>query len=252
MPHRSPFLLALLLALAACAGPRPDAPLGPDLSPASITHTVVAEDLGADPEMEALVAPYREQLEREMREVIAEAAFEITKDRRWESPLGNLAADAMLVVAEEELGRSLDLAVGNAGGLRVPLSAGPVTRGNVFELMPFDNYIVVQTMTGVQVDTLAQQIARFGGEPVAGIAFRVSPERRALDIQVRGEPLDRTATYEVVTHNYLAYGGGDMPILWEPVDRRELPLPLRDAFIRYFRDLGTLAPEVEGRIRPTE
>jgi hypothetical protein len=85
---------------------------------------------------------------------------------------------------------------------------------------------------------------------VAGLSLTVTPEGRARDVAIRGEPLDRAAVYRVVTHNYLAFGGGDLPILWEPVSREELTTPLRDAFVRYFRALGTLAPEVEGRIRP--
>jgi 2',3'-cyclic-nucleotide 2'-phosphodiesterase (5'-nucleotidase family) len=251
MSRFTPASLVLLLALAACAAPQTLAPVAPDLHPAAITHTVVTEEVGVDPTLEGLVAPYRGRLEAEMAEPVAVAVFEITRDGEYESALGNLAADAMLAVAEEDTGERMDFAVGNAGGLRVPLAAGPVTLGHVFELMPFDNYLVVQTMTGVQVDSLAQQLARIGGEPVAGLSLTVTPEGRARDVAIRGEPLDRAATYRVVTHNYLAFGGGDLPELWEPVSREELTTTLRDAFVRYFRALGTLAPEVEGRIRPT-
>jgi 2',3'-cyclic-nucleotide 2'-phosphodiesterase (5'-nucleotidase family) len=244
--------LALLLALAACA-PQPAAVLAPAVDPDAVTHTVVGHEIGEDAAVAAMVAPYREQLEAEMRAPVAEAAFEIARnDAALESTLNNLAADAMLAVAEEVAGERFDFAVGNQGGLRVPIAAGTVTLGNVFELMPFENYLVGQVMTGVQVDSLAQQIARYGGEPVAGIRFAVTPDARAVDIEIRGEPLDRGRTYRVVTHNYLAYGGGDMPALWEPVDRFELPVPLRDAFVSYFRQQGTLAPQLDGRIRPAD
>jgi 2',3'-cyclic-nucleotide 2'-phosphodiesterase (5'-nucleotidase family) len=239
---------AALLAIAACAPPAAVAP-APALGPPQITHTVVDGAVEEDALLAEMVGPYRERLEAEMLEVVATAAFEITKQGRFETPLGNLAADAMLIIAQQTTGETFDLAVGNAGGLRVPISAGPVTRGAVFELMPFDNYVVIQRMDGVQVDSLAQQLARIGGEPVAGISFAVTDEGRAVDLLVGGEPLEANRVYSVVTHNYLAYGGGDMPALWEPIDRRELPLPLRDAFIEYFRQQGTLEPRVEGRIR---
>lgn len=244
--------LALLLALAACA-PQPAVVLAPAVDPAGVTHAVITQEIGEDEAVAELVAPFREQLEAEMQAPVAEAAFEIARDdAAFESTLNNLAADAMLAVAEAVAGEAFDFAVGNQGGLRVPIAAGPVTLGNVFELMPFENYLVGQVLTGVQVDSLAQQIARYGGEPVSGIRFAVTADARAVDIEIRGEPLDPERTYRVVTHNYLAYGGGDMPALWEPVDRFELPVPLRDAFVTYFRQLGTLAPELDGRIRPAD
>lgn len=249
---RSITLLVALLAVAACAPAPVVTPPQPAIGAAAVSHTVIGGDLEEDAEIAAMVAPYRERLEAEMLEVIATASFEITKQGEFESPLGNLAADAMLVMAEQTTGETYDLAVGNAGGLRVPISEGPVTRGAVFELMPFDNYIVVQRMSGVQVDSLAQQLAAIGGEPVAGFSFAVTPDRRAVDIAVRGELLDLDREYQVVTHNYLAYGGGDMPALWAPLDRTELPVPLRDAFIEYFRQQGTLAPRIEGRIRSAD
>ena len=97
--------------------------------------------------------------------------------------------------------------------------------------------------------SLAQQLAREGGEPVAGIRFAITGDQRAVEIEVGGEPLDHARLYRVVTHNYLAYGGGDMPVLWEPLDVQDLPLTLRDSFVNHFRRLGTLNPQLDGRIR---
>jgi 2',3'-cyclic-nucleotide 2'-phosphodiesterase (5'-nucleotidase family) len=238
---------------AGCAGSRPDAPAAP--GPLAVTYDTVDADDPSDPAVAAVIAPYAAELRAVMDEVIATAAFEITKGG-MESTLGNLAADAMLAEANRVLvaegAAPADLAVGNAGGLRVPIGAGPVTVGKVYELMPFENFLVVQEHTAAQIDSLAQQLARLGGEPIAGLTLAIAPDGRAASVQVNGQPLDPMRTYRVATHNYLAYGGGDMPALWDPVVRAELPLTLREAFLDYFRRLGTLAPEIDGRIRPTE
>ena len=243
----------VLLALAGCAGARP-APDGTPGPLAASYDTVDAED-PVDAGVVGVVAPYAALLRVTMDEVVAVAAFEITKGG-MESTLGNLASDAMLAEANRVLAEAdeplADFAVGNAGGLRVPLPAGPITVGHVYELMPFENFLVVQQHTAEQVDSLAQQLARAGGEPVAGISFAITPDGRAQNVEVGGQPLDPARTYRVATHNYLAYGGGDMPALWEPGVRRELPLTLRQAFLDYFRRLGTLAPARDGRIRTAE
>ena len=45
---------------------------------------------------------------------------------------------------ERLLGEPVDFAVINYGGMRIPaIPKGPITRGKIFELMPFDNLLVV-------------------------------------------------------------------------------------------------------------
>ena len=248
--RRLAFLLFACL-ITGCVGSRPSPVADGTPGPLAVTYEQVDAGDPSDPEVEAVIAPYAAQLRATMDEVVATAAFEITKGG-IESPLGNLCADAMLAEANrvlaEDGGAPADFAVGNAGGLRVPLPAGPITVGKVYELMPFENFLVVQAHTAAQIDSLAQQLARAGGEPIAGLSF-VLADDRAQEVRVGGAPLDPARTYRVATHNYLAYGGGDMPALWEPEARTELPLTLRDAFLDYFRRLGTLDPQLDGRIR---
>src|SRR5690606_33834419 len=137
-----------------------------------------------------------------------------------EGALGNFAADAMRTVAAEALGEPVDIAVTNNGGLRVPIPEGPITVGALFELMPFENALVLLTLSGTQVDSLAGQIARIGGEPVAGLTFTIEePSRRAVDVRVNGEPVDPGRLYRVVTSDYLADIGGGLPVLSEYRER---------------------------------
>jgi hypothetical protein len=79
--------------------------------------------------------------------------------RLFESPLGNLVADAMRLAYP---GAGIDGALTNSGGLRADLlyaqsSAGElpgeVTWGEVFAVLPFGNRIVIETLTGAQLQT---------------------------------------------------------------------------------------------------
>lgn len=235
-------LLALLVLAAGCRSSAPYRAGAVD-----VAYAPVDAGVAADSAVAALVAPYAEGLREEMDEVVAHAPTALTKGGP-ESPLGNLSADAMLAEAERALGRDLAFSVGNAGGLRRPIGPGPVTRGDVFELMPFENSLVVLTLTGVEVDSLAQQLAAAGGEPVSGLSFVITPQGRASGVRVGEAPLDPAAAYDVVTHNYLAFGGGDMPALWSAQRSEDVGLTLRDAFLAYFARMGTLSATVEGRI----
>lgn len=66
-----------------------------------------------------------------------------------------------------------DFAVFNTGGLRRPLPLGNITRGDVFELMPFENELVILTMNGEAVKKLVNFIATKGGAPVSGLRLRI-------------------------------------------------------------------------------
>ncbi len=213
--------------------------------------TAISDSLSDDPEIESIILPYRQRLENAINEVIGQAEVQLQKGG-LESTLGNMSADAMLQVANRVAGAPVDMALTNNGGLRVPIQKGPISVGKVFELMPFENMMVVLEFSAAQVDSLAQQLAAAGGEPIAGFSFSFDEETRlAGDILVAGAPLDAGRTYRLVTSDYLANGGGRIRALWDPVGREDLNMLLRDAFIEYIRETKNINPQMEGRIRHT-
>jgi 2',3'-cyclic-nucleotide 2'-phosphodiesterase (5'-nucleotidase family) len=217
---------------------------------APVSFTVIADSLPEDAEVEAALAPFRARMGEEIKEVIGETADVLSKASP-EGTLGNFATDAMLWAANEYGSEPVQMALTNNGGLRVPIGPGPITVGQMYELMPFENLLSVLTLSGAQLLTLCQQIAEDGGEPVAGFSFRIGRdgERRvAENILVAGQPLDLEGRYRLVTNDFLANGGGDMTPLHSPLARQDLPVLLRDAFIEYVKHVGVVYPEIEGRI----
>lgn len=243
---------SILLLVLATGCRSPQSALLPTLTASDASYVVLADSLPPDPEMAAMVAPFRAQLEERTSEVIGTATAALTRARGWESSLGNFAADAMLAVVQGQTDRPVDMAVTNNGGLRIPsVGPGDITVGTIFELMPFDNMLMILDLSGAGVDSLAQQLARRNGEPIAGFSFSVDPAtQRASNIRIGDAPLDANRTYRLVTSDYLANGGGGMPILWSDVPREALAFPLRDAFIEYVRTQQTLSPVLDERIRP--
>jgi 2',3'-cyclic-nucleotide 2'-phosphodiesterase (5'-nucleotidase family) len=183
--------------------------------------------------------------------VIGEASVVLAKSTP-EGTLGNFATDAMLWAARRESLGPVHMALTNNGGLRVPIPPGPITVGQMFELMPFENMLAVLTLTGTQVQKLADALAARRGEPIAGFSFRIEVSgggRVARDILVNGSPLDPEAEYRLVTNDYMANGGEELDPLLNPVAREDLPVLLRDAFISYVREKRVITVQIEGRIR---
>lgn len=218
------------------------------LSEAPVRFTEMTDSIPPDPAIEALVVPYRDRLQEKIDEVIGQATGLLEKGSP-EGPLGNMAADALRYSVNQVVDKPVDMALTNNGGLRVPINAGPITVGKIFELMPFENVTVVLEMNAVQIDSLAQQIARAFGEPIAGFSFTIDPDNRtAHNILINGQAPAAGRLYRLATSDYLANGGGRLPALWDVREREELNLLLRDAFIQYIRDTGTIEPVMDGRI----
>jgi len=124
-----------------------------------------------------------------------------------ESPLGDEVADAM----RETTGA--DIGLQNSGGIRADLPEGPLTAGNVVDVLPFLNTVNTYRMTGAQVREIVEQsltLAR-GIMQVSGMRVEYDLSRpigsRAVRITVGGAPLDPSRNYVVATASFLGAGG---------------------------------------------
>ena len=243
---------ALLLASCAYAPPSPEPPPAPaafTIPGASADFTRIAGSLEAAPDIEALIAPYREQLEEQLAEVVGHATGDFVKDDP-EGTLDNLVAEALLQAARSRSNDTVHVFLVNEGGLRVPLAAGPILMRYAYELLPFENFVVVLSLSGGQLEVLADQIARTTGEPIAGWTMELDGDD-AVGVLVGGEPVDPDRTYRQATVDYLVNGGGDWSVPWEvePGAREDLDILIRAAFVEYLKEWGTVDPVLDGRIR---
>ena len=162
-----------------------------------------------DPTVTEMIEPYKVQLDSQMNEVVGNLKSDLTKQKP-ESTLGNWVADVMLESVRKE-GYQADFSIINYGGLRVPsITAGPLTRGELFELSPFDNMVMVVDVPGKTLDTIFQLIASSDGWPVSkGVKMVISNKMVASSL-VAGQPIDPVKIYKVATLDYVANGGDDM------------------------------------------
>lgn len=189
-----------------------------------------------DQEIESMITPYREDLSSTMNKTIAQVDQDLIKAKP-SSSLGNLLADASLEMAKTYTKSHIDMGIMNYGGIRLPgLNKGPLTIGTVYELMPFDNYLLVLNLNGEQVQSMLDAIAANGGWPVSGVQF-VIKDNAASNIFIQGEAIENTKNYRVAISDYLANGGDHMDML-KGLPQENTNVLLRDAFLDYFRSYG--------------
>ena len=150
--------------------------------------------------------------------------------------LGNLIADAYRAA-----GRA-DVAIVNNGGIRADLPAGPVTWGQLFEVVPFQNYVVRLRVTGAVLKaTLEHAVGMADARAhVSGITVRVAAAnpvgQRVTSVTLAdGRALLDTATYTLAVPDFMAAGGSGYAMLRVPAENTGI-VDL-DALVEYLRGL---------------
>jgi 5'-nucleotidase/UDP-sugar diphosphatase len=219
------------------------------------TYPLAGEHIPEDPVLLAALQPYVDNIDAALSEPVGWAAgtFSFKRARYEETPLGDLIADSMLWYT-----RSLDVhfALQNGGGIRADLPAGAISGKTVYEVIPFDNSVVVLTLRGTEVQALFDFLARLapgsGAFPQvsAGVSFTInSAAGKCENLRIRGKPLDPRRHYRIATNSYLAAGGDGYRILMKASDRYDSSRFQRDVLVDYVRHLGgQIRPETRQRI----
>jgi 2',3'-cyclic-nucleotide 2'-phosphodiesterase (5'-nucleotidase family) len=210
----------------------------------------ISAQLPKDQELVALTAPYRDSMNKIMSTVIG-IAGETLERKQPESNLGNFMADMMLYAGNKVFGDTVDAAFVNYHGMRITvIPKGQVTVGKIFELMPFQNLVVLQRVKGDILQRFLDLTAAEGGWPVAGITMKIV-DKKATDVKIKGEPLDPSKTYNIINSDYIATGG-DNAVMLQSIPHESSGYLMRDAIFDYIKELQrqgkTISSKVENRV----
>ena len=208
------------------------------------------------------LAHYKNQLSKQMNEVINVSDVDMETGSP-EGLLGNFICDLSLFTCNSILNIPSDFCILNNGGLRTSLPKGEITKGKIFEIMPFDNELVVLELNSEQMIDLINYIkekslishSRKAGVPVSGIRISIVGSKISR-VFVGIKEFDKEKTYRVVTTDYLAKGGDEMTFLQNAKKIANTGVLLRDAIINYIEKLYDqniqLNAQLDGRIRVSE
>lgn len=216
------------------------------------TEYPISTALQADSAMIRKYQPYKLKMDSQMNAVIGYTDVALTKKgQSGEYLLGNFFADATFAEAKK-IDPQIDFTLPTTnGGLRNDLPLGKLTLANVFELMPFENELLIFELKGSDVQSLLNYIADTQGQPVAGIRLKIN-NKKATDIFINGQAFDPAKNYHVLTSDYIASGGDRVESFKNPVSRKVLGLKVRDALIQYIKQKQAAGQKVsatlDGRI----
>ncbi len=205
-------------------------------------------DRSPDPVTASILAPYKAIVDSIMTPVVGRSAMGM-EARRPESLLSNLVADVFRQSAIPYLGRPADMAVVNMGGLRSSLSAGDITYGTIYEILPFENSLCLLTLKGSTLRQLMENIALVGGEGISNARLVITRDGKLVSATVGGEEIDDERRYVVATLDYLAEGN-DKLSAFRQSEERVCPegATIRDIFLEYVQAQAEKGLEVTSQI----
>ena len=164
-----------------------------------------------------------------------------TTEGNPESALGNLMLDAQLASIDA------DIAIYNvSGGIRADLPAGELTYGSVFDILPFDNRVVILDVSGQDLRKIIAKQARVGNRRASfsGMRVFVDCQDNRMNINMvldNGHVIDNDDRVRIATNDFLSTGGDDIftPVMpADGFDHDDDPRLTRDVVADWLRAHG--------------
>ena len=193
-------------------------------------------------EVSSYISPYKDSMDRAMNLILAESSVSMEVGRP-SSLLGNWASDALFVNQTRTVKLSEPIfCLLNTGGIRSSIGKGPVTLGDIFRIMPFENSVVWLRLPISSLDKIQYYLQQSGGEPISNASMNQGK------LTVNGVT-ENTRYFWVITTDYLANGGDRMDFFQDAVERSDKKTLLRDVFIEEAKTQKKLIVSSENRIQ---
>ena len=226
------------------------------------TNIVVDKNIPEQKFDEIELSKYRDSISKEMNKVINHSLITMEVGCP-EGLLGDFISDLSILYIKKNFPENKfnpDFCILNNGGFRNSLNKGSITIGDVFQIMPFDNYLLILEIKGNEMNDLINyikeksttNISRKSGVPLSGIRLKIRGDK-VNRCMINNQMYDPLKTYKILTTNYLASGGDDMDFLKNCKTIFNTKLLLRDVIIKYIEELGEnnikINTQFDGRVQ---
>ena len=217
----------------------------------------VNSEITAKQSIDNFIKPYKDKVEKEMSKILSYTPVDLNRyDGELESSLGNLMADLCFERANpiflSRTKKNIDFSMFNFGGIRAGITKGNVTTKHSFQLMPFENSLVVVELSAEKIKELINYlISQNRAHPISKhVKLEISKDNYTF--KINNEEIDNTKTYFVLTSDYLQNGGDNMNFFKDPINLYKLDYKVRNSIIDYFSETDTLKIKLDGRFKKTE
>ncbi len=213
----------------------------------------INDSLQAKASLDDFIKPYRENITKDLDSVLGYSVATYSKaDGDLNTAIGNLMADIIYEEADpvffKRTGEHIDFVLMNHGGIRAIISKGPITKRTAYELMPFENSIVVSKLPGAYVKELLNYLSKSKrAHPISKLKIVLDKDDHVVESSVSQIPIDFNKTYYIATNDYLINGGDGMDFFKGSEEVIVLNYKIRNSLIDYFMKTDTINPVIDDR-----
>lgn len=212
----------------------------------------ITEAIKSKKEIENFIMPYKESVDKEMQQVLSYTPQNLVRtDGELESSLGNLMADLCYIkgnpIFNSRTGKQIDFAMFNYGGIRAGITKGNITTQHAFNLMPFENSLVVVELNATKIKELVNYLITENKAHPLSKHFNLVITQKGYQLKINNKPLDNQKTYFVLTSDYLQNGGDNMNFFKDAINSYNLDYKVRNTIIDYFKETDTIQVSLDGR-----
>ncbi len=218
----------------------------------------INDSLAIDEDIDAFIKPFRESVNKDMETVLSYSPKTYSKrDGEFNTAIGNLMADAVYkqsnLIFNKRTGKNIDMVLLNYGGIRSIISKGNITTRTAFQIMPFENSIVVVALKGQQIDSLTYYLSKAKrAHPISGLELNLDNHFTITKALIKDKKIKKDKVYYVATNDYL-YSGGDRMNFFKTNDSLYvLDYKIRNAMLDYFKKVDTINPKIDNRFIKTK
>ena len=198
--------------------------------------------------------PFKKNLEESLMNTPISYSPETYKknDGELNSTLSNMFADATYEMSNPVFnkmsGKNIDIVLLNNGGIRSIISKGNISEKTAFELMPFENSIVVLELNGLSIIKMIDYLRKVKLQhPISGLQITLNNDYSVNEVKINGVSIENEKKYYVATTDYLLEGGDKMYFLAETTKTTDINYKMRDILIDYFKQYDTLKLKSDNR-----
>jgi len=198
--------------------------------------------------------PFKKNLEESLMNTPISYSPETYKknDGELNSTLSNMFADATHEMSNPVFnkmsGKNIDIVLLNNGGIRSIISKGNISEKTAFELMPFENSIVVLELNGLSIIKMIDYLRKVKLQhPISGLQITLNNDYSVNEVKINGVSIENEKKYYVATTDYLLEGGDKMYFLAETTKTTDINYKMRDILIDYFKKYDTLKLKSDNR-----
>ena len=213
----------------------------------------VNNNVKSDREIEEFITPYKNKVDSKMDSILAYSPTNYDKKNGLlNTAIGNMMADVALKLSnpvyKARKNRDIDFVLLNHGGIRASISKGDITTRTAYNVMPFENSMVVCELDGETVEELINYLKLSKkAHPVSGINIVLDNSYNLIEAKINDKEISKNKIYSVATTDYLLNGGDKMDFFKKSKENTILDYKLRNILIDYFKQIDTLSFQTDSR-----